>query len=220
MFFKLNSVVIIFLIFSETLSAQRLITGRILELNTKSPIDQVDISVYKGIATTTSNNRGYFQLTIGEGDSLLITHPEYKIGLIAVPKVDVFVLYLESLTYYPAYLDGPITLYKHLQKNLKYPRQARNKKIEGWLCIELKVDSVGNLIECKALNDIGGNCVKETVDVFQKIPGKWSVSNSAKYFIFPVLFKLDFKKKQFQMPDIDISHGKLMEPIIITAATY
>lgn len=220
MFFKLYSVFIIFLIFSETLSAQRLITGKILELNTKSPIDQVDVSVYKGTATTTSNNRGYFQLTIDEGDSLLITHPEYKIGLIAVPKVDVFFLYLESLTYYPTYLDGPVTLYKHLQKNLKYPRQARNKKIEGWLCIELKVDSAGNLIECKALNDIGGNCVKETVDVFQKIPGKWSVSNNAKYFIFPVLFKLDFKEKQFQMPDIDISHGKLMEPIIITAATY
>lgn len=201
------------------LQAQRLITGKIQVLNTKTPVDQVDVSIYKGTSTTATNKYGYFQLTVEDGDSLLITHPEYKIGLIRVPDVDVFVIYLESLNYYPSFLDGEYNLYAFLQQNLKYPRQARSKKIEGLLYVELQVDSVGSMIGCKALNDIGGNCAEETIATFLKIKGKWSVSHETKYFIFPIVFKMDLNKKKVGLPNIDISHGKVMETIFITASS-
>lgn len=209
----------LFLVVSQTVNAQRLITGKVQDLNTKEKIDQVDIAIYKGTATTTTNKYGYFQLTVKEGDSLLITHPDYKVGLISIPEVDVFSVFIEKNQNYPVYLNGEVELYTYLQKNIKYPRAARNRNIEGMLLIVVDVDSRGNLLNCKALNELGGNCAKEAIEVFRGIPGKWSEANEIKHFIFPVIFNMDLIKKKFDVPDVTIPEAKVMKRVFITAVS-
>ena len=205
------------LVFSQHLFGQRLVTGRIRDFHSKKPVDSVDVAVYKGTSVTMTNGHGYFQMTVDANDSLLITHPNYKIGLIPVPKVDVFNVFIESADEYPTYLDGDAILFSFLQQNLVYPGRAISKSIEGILFIEVQVDSSGSPITCKALNEIGGNCAKRTLEVFNSIPGKWSVSFERKSFIFPVVFKLDGKSKEIDLPKIQLPQARIMESIYVAS---
>ena len=196
--------------------AQRLITGKTLDIQSREPIDQVDVAIFKGTQITTTNSHGYFQLNVNEGDSLLITHPDYKLGLIPVPEVDVFIVYMEKVDMYPVYLDGDRKLFMFIQQNLKYPAAARRKRVEGVLLIHVLVDQEGNISNCLALNELGGNCAKETLEVFNKIPGKWSSSMENSSFIFPVIFQFSSQNEKHRMPAVEIPEGKMMPSITVT----
>jgi hypothetical protein len=68
--------IIIFLICNFCISlsgfGQKIITGKVLNVISKLPVENVAVSVFKGTATTTTNSQGYFQLTITEEDSLVL----------------------------------------------------------------------------------------------------------------------------------------------------
>ena len=182
----------------------------------KKTIADVDVSIYKGTATTTTNKGGYFQLEVKEGDSLLLTHPDYRMGLIAIPDADVFRIYLEGVDNYPVYLKGEAELYRYLQMNLKYPIKARNKRIEGIAMIMLTIDADGNMLSCRGLNEIEGNCTKEALEVFHEIPGKWSHGEETKNLLFPVVFQLGKNKKaNLKIPEFEMVKCKIMEPIFV-----
>lgn len=201
----------------SNLKAQRLVTGKVSDLRTKTAVEGFSVSIFKGTAFTTTNKYGYFQLTVENGDSLLISHPDYKIGIIAIPEADVFTVFVEKVDDFPAYLEGEAILYKFLQENLKYPRAARSKRIEGVIVIRLHIDAGGNMSGSEALNDIGGKCAEETLEVFKQIPGKWSEHSQDKQFLFPIIFQIGMEKKEIKVPDIKLSDGKIMEPIFISA---
>ena len=203
--------------FSVNLYSQRLITGKVADLRTKDPVQNVDVSIYKGTAVTTTNKSGYFQLTIQEGDSIVLMHPDYQLGIISVPEADVFSVFIQKVNDYPAYLEGEAILYKYLQENLKYPRAARNKRIEGMLVIQLSIDAQGNISGCEALNDLGGKCAEEAIEIFKKIPGRWSAHSEENHFIFPIIFQIGMEKKNFEAPDIELGNGKIMEAIYINS---
>lgn len=219
MIFRRFFILLMLLFVLPNLYAQRLVTGKVSDLRTKTVVDQVDVSVYKGTGFTKTNKYGYFQLTVQDDDSLVISHPDYRLGIIPIPEADVFSIFIEKVNDHPVYLDGDVILYKYLQENLKYPRAARNKSVEGIQVIQLRVDATGNIVACEALNDIGGKCAEETLEVFGKIPGKWSEHNEEKQFIFPIIFSLGEAKKNIEVPDISLGDGKIMEPIFVTAVT-
>ena len=214
-FIKLGILLVSFFL-SVSVFSQRLITGKVVDANTKKPVGEVAVTIYKGTSYTITNSHGFFQLTVKEGDSLLITHKNYKVGLIAIPEADVFSLIIEKNVNYPIYFDGDVILYSYLHQNLKYPRKARIKNIEGILYIELLIDSTGHIIDCKGLNEIGGNCKNETVEIFMKIPGEWSTAQKTNRLIFPILFRIDGKETSIEIPQIDFAEGKFMRQITIT----
>ena len=196
-------------------SAQRLITGKALDLNTKEPVDKLVVTVYKGTTFAITNHSGFFQLNVNEGDSLLISHQDYELGLIAIPETDVFSLFVKRNEYYPAYLDGEWKLFAFLEQNIEYPRAARTKKIEGIVYVELGIDSTGNIDFCKALNNIGSNFEEEVIPVFLNIPGEWSASHSTTSFIFPIIFRIGYGETTIEVQKIDFPVGKKMRQITV-----
>ena len=91
-------------------------------------------------------------------------------------------------------MGGMETFYEYIQKNLKYPEQARKLGIEGKVFVEIIVGPDGKLTHVKAVKGIGGGCDEEAVRV---------ISNSSKWqpglqdgkavnvkMILPITFKL------------------------------
>ena len=219
MIFKYLFTFLLFMCFSNIVHSQRVVTGKVLDILTKEEIENVDVTIYKGTATTSTNNRGYFQLNVEEGDSLLFAHPEYKLGLIAVPDADIFTVYLEGVDDYPVYLQGEAVLYKFLQERIQYPNKALFKGVEGIAVIMMTIDAEGNMITCKGLNELEGNCTKEAVKVFLQIPGKWSVGTESKNLLFPVVFRIGNAKSDMEMPDFEVVKGKFMDPVYVTGTS-
>ena len=215
MFLKGGAFFLLAFLMSFGVSAQRLITGKVLDLNTKEPVDKLVVTVYKGTSFAITNHSGFFQLNVNEGDSLLISHQNYELGLIAIPETDVFSLFVKKNEYYPAYLDGEWKLFTFLEQNIKYPRAARAKKIEGIVYVELGIDSTGNIDFCKALNNIGSNFEEEVIPVFLNIPGEWSPSQSTKSFIFPIIFRIGYGETTIEVQEIDFPVGKKMRQITV-----
>jgi hypothetical protein len=210
------------LLFISTLSSvfgQRIITGKVLNLNSKLPVENVSVTVFKGTEFATTNDHGFFQLTLNDRDSLIFTHPDYKTGGLKLPETDVFIVYMEQYNYYPVYLEGDMALYDHLKAYLKIPKKARNRAIEGVLFIEVMIDASGKMLSCSALNELGANCEEEIVEVFSNIPGGWSPWEEPfnKRLIFPVIIQMGLAGSDLNLPQMALPEGKLMKSITLAA---
>jgi CarboxypepD_reg-like domain/Leucine rich repeat/Gram-negative bacterial TonB protein C-terminal len=75
----------------------RLITGRILDKETKEPIENVNIVVRGTTSGSVSNYRGYFEITLASGtESLVLSHVSYQTVALRVPAADKFLVELEK----------------------------------------------------------------------------------------------------------------------------
>lgn len=84
--------------------------------------------------------------------------------------------------------------YEFVQKNMKYPSQARRMGIEGKVYVQFVVDKDGSVTEVQAVKGIGAGCDEEAVRVLQKSP-KWSPPKQRgkpvkQRIIIPIAFKL------------------------------
>jgi hypothetical protein len=200
-------------------SAQRTISGRILNINSGLPVKGAAVTVFKGTGAAVTNSQGFFQLHVQSGDTLIFTHADYKTGLIEVPNPDAFVAYMEQYNYYPDYLDGEEQLYKHLQEQIKYPRKARSRGIEGLLFVEVLIDSAGHIASVSALNELGSQIEDEIVTVFRNIPGAWTPFDIPleKRLIFPVELRSGMSATKYDLKGIELPKGKVMPVIIVSA---
>jgi TonB family protein len=94
----------------------------------------------------------------------------------------------------PNYPGGVNKFYKFLQQNIKYPAEARNKKIEGKVFVSFIVEKDGSLSNLKVLRDPGAGCGAEAVRVMKLSP-KWNagVQNGHKVrvqYTLPISFTL------------------------------
>lgn len=201
-------------------TCQEIITGKVLNLYSKLPVENVAVSVFKGTSTAITNDHGFFQMTLNKEDSLVFTHPDYKSGGVKLPDANVFVIYIEQYNYYPSYIEGELSLYTYLEENLKIPRKARLVGIDGWLYIEVMIDSSGSIVSCQALNELCANCEKDIVEVIQNIPGKWTKSDIPinKRLIFPFEFRLSHQQKEVKPPDLTVKEGKVMRTMTFGVA--
>lgn len=67
---------------------------------------------------------------------------------------------------------GPAAWRTYLEQNLKYPKKAQRKKIQGMVSVQFIVDKQGNISEVVALNDPGGGLAEEAVRII-KISPPW-----------------------------------------------
>ena len=72
----------------------------------------------------------------------------------------------------PAPQGGMAAFYKYVNKNIKYPSQARRMGIEGKVYVTFVVDKDGTITDVKVLKGIGAGCDEEAVRVLRGAP-KW-----------------------------------------------
>ena len=94
----------------------------------------------------------------------------------------------------PNYPGGVDIFYKFLQQNIKYPAEARNKKIEGKVFVSFIVEKDGSLSTFKVLRDPGAGCGVEALRVMKLSP-KWNpgIQNGHKVrvqYTLPISFTL------------------------------
>ena len=64
MFLKGGVIFLLAFLLSFGVNAQRLITGKAMDLNTKEPVDKLVVTVYKGTSFAITNHSGFFQLNV------------------------------------------------------------------------------------------------------------------------------------------------------------
>lgn len=94
----------------------------------------------------------------------------------------------------PAFPGGETEMMKFLQKNIKYPAEAREINLTGTVYLSFVVTSGGEISNVKVLRGIGGGCEEEAVRVVQKMPvwnpGQQNGNPVNVQFTLPVTFKL------------------------------
>ncbi len=82
---------------------------------------------------------------------------------------------------------------EYLQNNLKYPKKAIKKNIQGVVRVQFLVDREGNISEVMALNDPGGGLAEESVRIITNGP-KWKpAEQNGKKVIYRHIQALTFK---------------------------
>jgi hypothetical protein len=206
--------------FGGPLFGQRIMTGRVIDLYSKTPVENVTITVFASPRFSITNHLGYFQMQLEPGDSLSFTHPDYKSGGISLPDSGkLAVVYIEPYKRYPYYEEGNAALIDYLMKNLTYPRKAKNWSKEGNLFIQVNIDSSGSIDSCFALNELCSKCQDEIIEVFYKIPGCWISSPDKKNnaLIFPLSFYLIRRQTPSEIPQINQPGLKIMKRISLIA---
>ena len=95
----------------------------------------------------------------------------------------------------PEYPGGTQALYSFLAKNIKYPKTAKKKKIEGTVYVKFIVDEDGDVINPVVIKGIGGGCDEEVIRVVNLMP-KWTPGEqfgkkAAVYYTLPCKFSLN-----------------------------
>ena len=90
---------------------------------------------------------------------------------------------------------------QYIYSNLKYPKEAREKGIEGRVVARFVVTKKGEVKDITILRDIGAGCGDEVKRVIENmnsmpqpwVPGKQNNESVNVYYTLPVIFKLDSK---------------------------
>lgn len=77
-----------------------------------------------------------------------------------------------SLPLVPEYAEGDEAMYAFINKNLKYPEEARKNNISGAVLVSFTVLVSGELTDIKVQQGIGYGCDEEAVRIMKLMP-KW-----------------------------------------------
>ena len=72
----------------------------------------------------------------------------------------------------PAFPGGEKAFSSYLLKNIQYPQEARNMKIQGKVDLTFVVEKDGSLSDIKVVHGLGSGCDQEAVRVLKASP-KW-----------------------------------------------
>jgi TonB family protein len=90
---------------------------------------------------------------------------------------------------------GMKAFYDYVQKELKYPEQAKNQGIQGRVYVQFVVDKDGSITDVKTIRGIGGGCDEEAVRLITNspkwVPGKQQGETIEVTMTLPVTFRLD-----------------------------
>ncbi|WP_419802005.1 TonB family protein [Mucilaginibacter sp.] len=95
----------------------------------------------------------------------------------------------------PSFMGGDKAFSMFLASHIKYPKEAKDQKIQGRVIVSFIVEKDGSLSNIKVLRDIGGGAGREAVRVLSESPA-WNpgIQNGRKVrvsYTMPVNFALD-----------------------------
>lgn len=83
----------------------------------------------------------------------------------------------ETTIHKATFIGGERKLRAFLVKNVKYPKRALKKQIEGLVIAKITIDEKGDIIESKILKGIGHGCDQAILNAIKKMP-KWKPAQS------------------------------------------
>ncbi len=96
----------------------------------------------------------------------------------------------------PATFPGGVqAFYQYVQKNMKYPAQARRMGVEGRVFVRFVVGKDGSITDVEVMRGIGAGCDEEAVRVLKNSP-KWNPPKQRgrpvkQRMVLPITFKLN-----------------------------
>ena len=89
-----------------------------------------------------------------------------------IDKKDTNIYHEVELLEKPVFKDNEEALNRFITKNLRYPQQAIDSKIEGYVFVSFVVEKNGKISNIRVLKDIGGGCGDEAVRIIKAMP-RW-----------------------------------------------
>lgn len=96
--------------------------------------------------------------------------------------------------------------YDALRSNIKYPEEAKTKKVEGRVVMEAYVDEKGNLAASQLLKGIGAGCDEEALNALGKV--KFYPIKQKSHMTIPVDFELDHKAPEYDLTSREFGWNK------------
>jgi TonB family protein len=69
----------------------------------------------------------------------------------------------------PEYPGGKSAFQEYLKKNLKYPKEALENKIEGMVHVKYRVDGTGKVVSAEVTHGIGYGCDEEAIRLVKSL---------------------------------------------------
>jgi len=84
---------------------------------------------------------------------------------------------------------------EYVQKNLQYPRRAKNLRIEGKVFVKFAIDTTGRVVDTEIINSADSLLNKEALRVINSSPlwtaGRQDGKPVKVFYVIPVVFKID-----------------------------
>jgi len=118
-----------------------------------------------------------------------------EVNLVAQPidqqNKEVFIVVGET----PQFPGGMEAFYAHLQQEMKYPKEARAKGVEGKVFTQFVIDRDGAVSNVQVIRGIGDFVNKEAVRALESLPNFKPASQRGRTVrvkkVLPIIFKLD-----------------------------
>lgn len=90
-------------------------------------------------------------------------------------KIRRFIRHQDSLNHRPFFVSSePMTnIHGYIRKNLRYPPEARAKRMEGEVYVNFTVDTLGQVSQLRVVNPVDSLLDKESIRILQTTSGKW-----------------------------------------------
>ncbi len=115
----------------------------------------------------------------------------------------------DSFVNKPEFPGGKTGLAKFIRKNLKYPKEALDNKIEGKVFLSFRVEFDGNIKDIKVINGLGYGCDEEACRVIGLMKFTEAKNKGSKVSIkrkLAVHFKLPKQKPKKQNVNIQYTY--------------
>lgn len=117
-----------------------------------------------------------------------------------LPEVPIDTTGLDTMTFIFCEVDAEFpgsedSLNAFLHRNIRYPKDAKDKKIEGTVYVSFVVERDGDITDAKVVRDIGYGCGEEALRVLNTMP-KWKPATQHGYAVrqqnnLPIRFSLN-----------------------------
>ena len=101
------------------------------------------------------------------------------------------------------YEGGMDVFFAEVEKDLKYPKLAREYLIQGKVFVQFVVDKSGKLHDARVIQGIGGGCDEAALEAVKKrtkwMPGKVRGKDVSQEMVLPITFKLPKPETKFSI---------------------
>jgi TonB family protein len=158
----------------------------------EAPLPGVSVVVKGSKQGTTTDAEGNFKLLAPQESNLVISYIGFSTEEVAVKSQESLKISLkedvsslsevvvsgysekkatdENAMLKPQPEGGYADFRNYLRKNLRYPQEAKEKKVEGTVRVEFMVDAEGKLSDFKIKKGLGYGCDQEAIRLIQEGP--------------------------------------------------